>query len=44
MQVRILWEEIMRRYSRGEVVGEPVRGRSNFVKGFADLPVKLHAL
>ncbi len=44
MQVRILWEEIMRRYSRVEVVGEPVRVRSNFVKGFTDLPVKLHAL
>ena len=42
MQLRILWEEILRRFEHVEVVGEPVRVRSNFVKGFHRLPVKLH--
>ncbi len=28
--------------SQIEVVGEPVRVRSNFVKGYIDLPVRLH--
>ncbi len=44
MQLRILWEEIMARYRMVEVVGEPVRVRSNFVKGFHELPVRLHPL
>ena len=43
MQLRILWEEIMQRYRMVEVAGEPVRVRSNFVKGFTELPVRLHA-
>jgi cytochrome P450 len=42
MQLRILWEEIMRRYERVEVVGDPVRVRSNFVKGFAEMQVRLY--
>ncbi len=42
MQLRILWEEILARYQTVEVVGEPVRVRSNFVKGFKELPVRLH--
>ena len=42
MQLRILWEEIMERFDKVEVVGEPVRVRSSFVKGFAELPVRLH--
>ena len=42
MQLRILWEEILNRFERVEVVGEPVRVASNFVRGIADLPVKLH--
>ncbi len=44
MQLRILWEEIMQRYRKVEVVGEPVRVRSNFVKGFRELPVRLQPL
>lgn len=43
MQLRILWEEILTRYASVEVVGEPVRVRSNFVKGFHELPVQLQA-
>ena len=43
MQLRILWEEIMQRFSKVEVVGEPKRTYSSFVKGFTYLPVQLHA-
>jgi cytochrome P450 len=44
MQIRILWEEILARFSRIEMVGEPRRTGSNFVMGFKDVPVRLHAL
>jgi len=42
MQLRVLWEEILRRFHTVEVVGEPVRTRSNFVRGYTRLPVRLH--
>ena len=42
MQLRVLWEEIMRRFDRIEVVGEPVRTLSSFVKGYTELPVRVH--
>jgi cytochrome P450 len=42
MQLRILWEEILARFSKVEVVGEPVRVRSNFVKGFTEMPARVH--
>lgn len=44
MQLRIAWEEIMKRFSFVEVVGEPVRNHSPIIKGFAELPVRLHPL
>ena len=44
MQLRIVWEEIMKRFKMVEVVGEPTRLRSNFVRGITDLPVQLHAV
>ena len=44
MQLRIVWEEIMKRFKMVEVVGEPTRLRSNFVRGITDLPVRLHAV
>lgn len=44
MQLRILWEEMLQRFSRIEVTGEPVRVGSSFVKGYSSLPVKLHPL
>jgi len=34
LQLRVLWEEILRRFDRIEVVGEPTRTKSNFVHGF----------
>jgi len=42
MQLRVLWEEILRRFHSIEVVGEPVRVPSNFIKGYSELPVRVH--
>jgi len=42
MQLRGLWEEIMARFSFVEVMGEPERVMSNFVRGYKTLPVRLH--
>ncbi len=42
MQLRVVWEEIMKRFHTVEVVGEPVRLRSNFIRGILDLPVRVH--
>ena len=44
MQLRVLWEEIMKRFRFIEVVGEPVRTLSSFVKGYTELPVRVHRL
>ena len=43
MQLRLVWEEILKRFDRVEVVGEVQRLKSNFVRGITDLPVLLHA-
>ena len=43
MQLKILWEEILVRFPVIEVVGEPVRVRSTFVRGFTRLPVRIAA-
>ncbi len=42
LQLRVLWEEIMKRFREVEVVGEPVRVNSCFVKGYHELPVRVH--
>ena len=42
MQLRILWEEILKRFRMVEVVGEAKRPRSTFVHGITDLPVQVH--
>ena len=34
LQLRIVWEEILKRFEQIEVLGEPVRVRSSFVKGY----------
>jgi len=44
MQIRVLWEELLKRFSRVEMVSEPVRVYSNMIRGIAELPVRLHAL
>ncbi len=41
MQIKILWEEILNRFDRIEVMGEPQRVLSNFVRGITHLPVRL---
>jgi len=44
MQLRIVWEEILQRFHTVEVVGEPERIYSSFVKGYSKLPVRLHPI
>jgi cytochrome P450 len=43
LQLKILWEELLRRFESIEVVGEPTRVRSSFVRGFSRLPVRIPA-
>lgn len=42
MQLKIAWEEIMQRFQQVEIIGEPVRLCSNFIRGYSELPVRLH--
>jgi len=41
LQLRILWEEILTRFEKIEVLEEPSRTFSSFVKGYTYLPVKV---
>jgi len=41
LQLRIVWEEILKRFERIEVVGEPKRIYSSFVRGYETLPVRI---
>jgi len=41
MQLRILWEELLSRFERIDVVGEPEYVQSNFVKGYDRMMVQL---
>jgi len=38
----ILWEEIMKRFSSVEVVGDAKYLNSSFIRGITDLPVRVH--
>jgi len=42
MQLRIVWEEILKRFHTVEVMGAPTRVFSSFVRGYSHLPVRLH--
>ena len=42
MQLRVLWEELLPRFQNIEVVSEPVRIRSNLIRGYQSLLVRLH--
>ena len=42
LQLRVLWEEILQRFEHVEVMGEPERVASSFVKGYHTLPVQVH--
>lgn len=44
MQLRIVWEEILKRFKHVEVMEEPERVRSNFVHGYKYMPVRVHPL
>jgi cytochrome P450 len=41
MQLRVIWEEILKRFRRIEVVGDPVYLRSSFIRGIKELPVRI---
>lgn len=41
LQIQVLWEEMLERDMRVEIVGEPERGFSNFIRGITQLPVKI---
>jgi cytochrome P450 len=43
MQLRIVWEEILKRFQKIDVMGEPERIYSSFVKGYATMPVRIVA-
>jgi cytochrome P450 len=42
MQLRIVWEEVLKRWKTVEVVGPPRRVLSSFVRGYEHLPVVIH--
>ena len=44
LQLRVLWEEIMKRFHRVEVVGDVERLPNNFIRGIKDVPVRLHPI
>jgi cytochrome P450 len=44
MQLRILWEEILKRFSDIKVLEEPERVKSNFVRGYSKLMVEVTRL
>ncbi len=43
LQLKILWEEILKRFPVIEIVGEPTRVRSSFVRGYSSMQVRLPA-
>ena len=44
MQLRVLWEEIVKRFHTVEVVGEVERLPNNFIRGIKNIPVRLHPI
>ncbi|WP_158915644.1 cytochrome P450 [Caulobacter sp. S45] len=43
LQLMVIWQEILKRFSHVEVLAEPKRVHSSFVRGYERLPVRLHA-
>jgi cytochrome P450 len=41
LQLKIIWEEILKRFPEVEVTGEPRRVYSSFVRGYEHLPVRI---
>ena len=42
MQLRVIWEEITKRFHFVEVTGPAQRLKSNFIRGIRNLPVRVH--
>jgi cytochrome P450 len=42
LQLRVLWEEILPRFKRIEVTGEPQRVCSNVIHGYESMPVRVY--
>jgi cytochrome P450 len=43
LQLKIVWEEILKRFDKIEMVEEPKRVYSSFIKGYETLPVRIAA-
>ena len=43
MQLRIVWEEVLRRFPVIEIVGEPVRLKSCFLRAYRSMQVRIPA-
>jgi cytochrome P450 len=43
LQLKIVWQEMLKRFGEIEVVGEPKRVYSSFVRGYETLPVRIRA-
>ena len=43
MQLRVVWEEIFKRFATIELVGEPVRLKSCFLRAYRGMPVRITA-
>ena len=43
LQLKIVWQEMLKRFDNIEVVGEPKRVYSSFVKGYESLPVRIRS-
>jgi len=41
MQLRVIWEEMHKRFKNIEVVGDPVYLKSSFIHGIRELPVRI---
>jgi cytochrome P450 len=41
MQLQILWDEMLKRFKKVEVINEPTRNLSSFVKGYTELMVRI---
>jgi cytochrome P450 len=41
MQLRVLWQEILKRFHAVELAGPPVRTQNNMIRGITELPVRL---
>jgi hypothetical protein len=42
MQLKIVWEEVLKRNLDIKVIGEPKRILSSFVRGYETLPVRIN--